>query len=379
MFSSVLKRSVISLLLRLVVSAAIALAIDTAAHASQATAPTAPVPAAQLPPSQAANSPLKNLDTKNSMNLADTYHKANDELSLQILYIENQRAALEQEKATNQKSNPAAWKSAVNEELKSFCFFQAAGGQPQETEDECYDRWNSVQEEQLLSLRAKLIENKSTASNLEAKRGLGAQAYSPAFKSQAPSAGSRTPYITTPPTLEEVEQEYAQEVTRLTEVTGPQYQQWVEQIPHEPAPADYVKFSKKPQTSSSPTSASEFELDRSCGGQICYDTDAYQKALAEYQKSPNKKYSSREEYLKAEVVGKMEQRGPAGIPGKPFRYQKQMQTTDQQMPGYVGHRTVSAYESAVDAIEKAGQKSKAQEAPKTDIFIVADPESIRIP
>ena len=364
------------IVLRIALGIAFAIVIDTAAHADQASQP-------QLNPLQPRQSAARSvqysneisllddkIDNKNKMNFSDTYRKGNEKISVEVLYIENKRKALLD--AKNQNSGSQSWDSIVKEELGVFCF-QADGTMPAETTDDCYDRWDAVQVQLLSKLRAELIQNKSHVSNLQAK-----QAFEPGVTSSALSVA----HVTTPKSFSDLQQDYQQEVSQLGVLTSQQYEKWVSEIPREPAKEDFAKFTKKPTQGGIAGSDAEYELDRSCHGQICYDEVAYKNALDQYKTTKLKtkvgEFSSREEYLKEDVLPNMERRGPAGL-GSKYTYASTMESNDPQKYGNVGRESVKAYEAAAKAINDQAQKSKTQLGPKTDIFVLVDPESVRVP
>jgi hypothetical protein len=154
----------------------------------------------------------------------------------------------------------------------------------------------------------------------------------------------------------------------------------VNQIPHDPSPADYVKYAKRPTRGGHGIAAvNELELDRSCGGDICYDKAAYQQAEQEYRQATyGKKSVSLKEYLEKTAIPSMQMRSPAANPLKPAVYSPTMETGSAAVLGNVGQKSADAYQAAADEIEKVGKDEK-NASPKTDVFVVVDPESIRIP
>lgn len=207
-----------------------------------------------------------------SCGVACTYEKANENLSLEALYILKKLAALK---------NASDFRTTIQNNLAEFCLStepnQKSG---QSRERACYERYLRVQVGILKRIRTAIVANSDMAGALRTQKVRPEDATVPVVSVEPSDAETpRIPQVPYLPTYEDLQEEYR----RGRALTSPEYERWAKSVPREPARDDFVKFREIPRDPENPEGEKMVIVDSNRDGTPKYDDVAFQAALARYR------------------------------------------------------------------------------------------------
>jgi len=191
----------------------------------------------------------------------ETYVKANETLSLDVLYTLEKTDALEKLSTAKKKEN-----------LKRFCLTQESGRK-------CFERFKAFQVHRLRTQSGSIGRNLEAIGRLRGKGG--AMVSSPLLDSKGRVVPPRPP-LPEAPTFVELQQRRERELQTLTQLASDDYVEWQGDVPMPPEKGDFVLYEKVLQDPKGPDS-SVWRAVTTCGQPVCIDEKAYEKELQAHQ------------------------------------------------------------------------------------------------
>lgn len=183
------------------------------------------------------------------------YQKANENLSLQALYLVQKIGALKDLKDQGKDS-------AILNNLQGFCLQGEVGA-------DCFNRYKRLQVFALQKIRAAMVQNADAAARLRSEAPVVSYGDGKTRKPQVP-------YVVT---YEDLKKEYAE----LQRLGGEDYRQWADSRPFKPSKDDFVKFKTIYRDPENPKAGTLQIVERDASGNVAYDDAAYQRALKNYE------------------------------------------------------------------------------------------------
>lgn len=227
------------------------------------------------------------------------YKKANENLTMQMLYTLN---LIEDLEGKNTINPPTASDKA--DALKGFCY-------PGEGGEDCFTRYKARAKLLLLGLRRSIVENKAMVGKLKVRKGerfgsselvRGVLPTMMQLQNQLGGLDEVSKFAQAPSTLtlEQLTAYYNQEFNNINFLVSQEYEQWSKEVPFEPAPTDFIKFKEVKRDPRDPESETIVVVETNCSGnrlrrsrtlgspiqgspdEICYDEAKYKKAKEDY-------------------------------------------------------------------------------------------------
>ncbi len=205
-----------------------------------------------------------------SCGVSCTYEKANENLSLEALYILKKLETLK-----------SAGDLTIENNLAEFCLPTEPNQKAAQSRARaCYERYLRVQVGILKRIRTAIVANSDMAGALRTQKLRPEDAAIPVVSVEPSDAAtpklSQVPYL---PTTEDLQAEYR----RGRAITSPEYERWARSIPREPARDDFVKFREIPRDAENPEGEKIVIVDTNPDGAPRYDEAAFQAALTRYR------------------------------------------------------------------------------------------------
>ena len=345
------------------------------------TSQVAPRAAGQLAPLAApSQTPRSATATRDPYELRDrtdqvkTYRESNEKLGVYGSYLKEDLKTLK-DAYDNRSNDVKLWEIARDNAIGTFCF----NG---EDKDACYQRWALVQNESLNAVHSQVVQNHLSIGELEGQnlpksiQGGENDPQAFAIETKLPPSAPPPPHKTTPMTAEQMQELATKESVRLRQITSPEYESWVRNLPHRPAKEDFVKLRKRTPAEMA-DGGEEFVLDHRCSDPqdgVCYDISAFQAA--------------QQDFVLKEQSWLAEQRTLSTHESETIK--KSRDSIEQGSRQPEGLRSISSYRTASENIQKSADAA-AKVSPGKDVYTsieakdlevapsAVDPASIRVP
>jgi hypothetical protein len=305
--------------------------------------------------------------------------KANENLSLQALYILNRINTL-QGMATSGDS--VQQDTLVNKELANLCPDVSVSDAGANT---CFQRYVRVQVVALRQMKTAIANNQNSLigyrSDVQAVGGDGTiqrKAVSPNTVAQyenGPKKKVQTTYVTDLASKDDVNRAYESETKEMKYLASEPYQKWVEEDrPHQPNKEDFYNWKSVPLDPQNTSLGKVSVLQNDKNGNPAYDVNAYNAAMLEYK--------SRMSDLNSVLANKSIASSPRFTPHREV-------VTDTQVADYKSSRDqfLGTAQTPVQPAQKTGargdlgrtlasSKTKAPSASQTQVFTSWDPAAL---
>lgn len=174
-------------------------------------------------------------ETEASCGMACRYHRANDNLTMQALYLVTKISKID----GAEKSGDASKEQEARTSMGAFC-----RGSDSDLSD-CFNRYKSFQRLALLQIRESIGKNEDVIAKLTTGRKADGTVDGTAVTFEANV--ERQPYIPDVPTLSEMEQAYLQGNLKPSgeKFTGAEIKKWSEELVRSNPKARYLEFEKE--------------------------------------------------------------------------------------------------------------------------------------